>query len=204
MSALWWLSHLAWVGGFLLAMVLLARIIRQHRPPASTLAWILFIVLAPYLGVPLYLVFAGRKIKRLARSKENLHREEIRSADRALSPLEQLLMAHGVPPAVDGNSLLLCETGEASYEALIALIDGANQRIDLCFFIFHLDRVGQDILNRLIQRVNEGVTVHLLLDGVGSLQTRERFLKPLAQAGGHFVFFNPVLHRPLHGHTQLA
>lgn len=61
MNALWWLSHLAWIGGFLLATLLLAHIIRQRRPPGSTLAWVLFIVMAPYLGVPFYLVFGGRK-----------------------------------------------------------------------------------------------------------------------------------------------
>jgi len=203
MGTFWWLSHLAWVGGFLLATVFLARIIRQHRPPASTLAWILFIVMAPYLGVPFYLVFGGRKIKRLARRKANLHREEGCSPDKSLPPLEQLLMAHGVNPAVGGNGLVLCESGEASYDALVALIEGARQRIDLCFFIFHPDQVGEAILNRLIQRAKEGVAVHLLLDGVGSLQTRERFLKPLAEAGGCFAFFNPVLHRPLRGHTNL-
>ncbi len=62
MSALWWFSHLAWVGGFLLGALLLAHIIRQRRPPASTLAWILFIVMAPYLGVPFYLVLGRRKV----------------------------------------------------------------------------------------------------------------------------------------------
>ncbi len=203
MSTPWWLSHLAWIGGFLLATLLLAHIIRQHRPPSSTLAWILFIVMAPYLGVPLYLLLGGRKIKRLARNKANLRREADRPADSKLSPLEQLLTAHGVSPASGGNRLSLCETGEASYRALVDLIEEAGQRIDLCFFIFHPDRVGQDILNRLVRRAREGVAVHLLLDGVGSLQTRERFLAPLAEAGGHFAFFNPVLHRPLRGHTNL-
>ncbi len=203
MSAIWWFSHLAWVVGFLLATVLLARIIRQRRTPPSTLAWILFIVMAPYLGVPFYLVFGGRKVKHLARRKANLRREDARSSDKTLSPLEQLLTAHGICPAVDGNSLLLCESGEASYGALIALIEGAHQRIDLCFFIFHPDRVGQSILDRLIRRAEEGVAVHLLLDGVGSLHTRERFLRPLVAAGGYYAFFNPVLHRPLRGHTNL-
>ena len=203
MSALWWLSHLAWVGGFLLGALLLAHIIRQHRPPASTLAWILFIVMAPYLGVPFYLVFGGRKVKRLARQKANLRREAERDPDKNLSPLEQLLMAHGVSPADEGNRLSLCETGEASYAALVALIEAAQQRIDLCFFIFHPDRVGRDILQHLIRRAEEGVRVHLLLDGVGSLQTRERFLKPLLEVGGHIAFFNPVLHHPLRGHANL-
>ncbi len=50
MNAMWWLSHLAWIGSFLLVTLLLAHMIRQRRPPSSTLAWILFITMAPYLG----------------------------------------------------------------------------------------------------------------------------------------------------------
>jgi len=203
MNVPWWLSHLAWIGGFLLATLLLAHIIRQHRPPSSTLAWILFILMVPYLGVPFYLVFGGRKLKRIARLKADLRRDKGQLTDQTLPPLEQLLMAHGVSSATDGNRLSFCETGQASYDALVALIEGAEQRIDLCFFIFHPDPVGQKILNRLIQRAKEGVAVHLLLDGVGSLQTREHFLKPLMRAGGRYAFFNPVLHRPLRGHTNL-
>lgn len=203
MSTLWWLSHLAWVGGFLLAILLLAHIIRQRRPPTSTLAWILFIVMAPYLGVPLYLFFGGRKLGQIARSKHVLRRESRRTVEADLPPLEQLLVAQGVSPAMTGNRLSLCETGEASFTALTRLIDEADTRIDLCFFILHPDAVGQDILDRLVARALAGVEVRLLLDGVGSMHTRERFLQPLAEASGKYAFFNPILRHPLQGQGNL-
>ena len=204
MFTTWLITHLAWIGGFLLAVVLLTRIIRQRRSPAATIAWILFIVMAPYIGVPFYLVFGGRKIARMAEEKAEICLPEVESeATDALSSLERILSTNGIPPASGGNRMSLCSTGEQSYRALTELIDEASERIDLCFFILHPDQVGKTILQHLARRAKEGVKVRLLLDGVGSLQTRARFLEPLAAAGGRFAFFNPVLHHPLRGRANL-
>src|SRR5262245_53309844 len=68
------LSELLTVGGFLLALVLLARLLRSNRPPQSTMAWVLTIVLIPYVGVPLYLMFGGRKMRRMAQRKGSVYR----------------------------------------------------------------------------------------------------------------------------------
>ena len=54
------LTHL----GFLLALVLMAGLLRQRRSPSSTIAWLLVILLLPYIGVPLYIMIGGRKMKR--------------------------------------------------------------------------------------------------------------------------------------------
>jgi cardiolipin synthase len=204
MFVTWLASHLAWIGGFLLAVIFLSHIIRQRRSPSSTIAWILFIVMAPYLGVPFYLLFGGRKVTRLARSKADIRLPVATSeAVEMVAPLEHLLSGYGIPPATNGNNIKLCYTGEQSYNALVNLIEGATQTIDVCFFILHPDRVGSDIVQRLTRRAVEGVEVRLLLDGVGSLHTRAHFLKPLASAGGRFTFFNPVLHHPLRGRANL-
>lgn len=63
---------LATVLGFALACVLLAYISRSHKRQSASLAWLLAVVLVPMVGVPAYLVFAGRKLARRARSKCNL------------------------------------------------------------------------------------------------------------------------------------
>ena len=68
----WILSHLLLLCGFILAVPVIARMIRQRRSPAGTLAWLLVIVLVPYVGIPLYLALGGRKMRRLATSKAEL------------------------------------------------------------------------------------------------------------------------------------
>ena len=45
----------------------------EKRAPANTFAWLLIIILVPWVGVPLYLLFGGRKLRRLAKRKSRLH-----------------------------------------------------------------------------------------------------------------------------------
>ena len=56
--------HLGAIAGLVLGSMLVAHTLSQRRAPQATLAWILAIVLIPYVGVPLYLVFGGRKLSR--------------------------------------------------------------------------------------------------------------------------------------------
>ena len=65
----WLSSELLTRLGFLLALVFVANLLRQRRSPSSTIAWLLVILLEPYLGVPLYVIFGGRKMNPLAQKR---------------------------------------------------------------------------------------------------------------------------------------
>ncbi len=199
------LTHTAVVLGFLLAVLLASQIVRQdRRSPSATIAWLLIIILVPWLGVPLYLMLGGRKVLRRAEKKRKLT-----LADKSTVPISQagmidrILRNYDMPGATGGNNMSLCRTGEEGYARLVELIEGAKRCIHIETFVFGKDSVGQDIRDRLTRRASEGIEVRLLLDGVGCLHTRGRFLKPLLQAGGKFRHFNPVLHRPFRGRTNL-
>ena len=90
------LTHL----GFLLALVLMANLLRQRRSPSSTIAWLLVILLLPYIGVPLYIMIGGRKIKRMAQRKAQIYRPspDYLAANQS-GTVERLLSSYGVPPA---------------------------------------------------------------------------------------------------------
>ena len=62
----WLLIEGSLVLGVVLAIVFVSRAARQRRSPTATLAWVMAIVLIPFIGVPLYVVFGGRKIRRIA------------------------------------------------------------------------------------------------------------------------------------------
>ena len=66
------LAHLSTVAGFILAFFLVARLMSERRAPANTFAWLLVIVFIPWLGVPLYLLLGGRKLRRLAKDKKTI------------------------------------------------------------------------------------------------------------------------------------
>jgi len=200
----WYLSYIALVMGFLLAVILAVDILRKRRAPTATIAWLLFIITLPHLGVPAYLLLGGRKMRRIARSKQGprlIDEQGGRAMTR--SPAERILISHGLPAASAGNRIRLHVTGTGTYKALRTLIDEAHESIYLTFFMLRPDRVGLDILERLERRAAAGVRVRLLLDGVGSLRTHRRYLQPLQQAGGRYAYFMPVLHHPLRGRTNL-
>jgi hypothetical protein len=48
----------------LLVYILTAHVMRQRRHPAAAIAWVLFILLLPYVALPAFLLFGSRKIKR--------------------------------------------------------------------------------------------------------------------------------------------
>jgi cardiolipin synthase len=98
------LTNLVLILGFMLAVVVIAHMLRQRRSPTSTIAWLLAIVLLPYVGVPLYLLLGGRKMRRVVASKEKILLSD-RAADRASGacPMDRLLMTYGIPGAAPGN-----------------------------------------------------------------------------------------------------
>ncbi|MGA2035394.1 MAG: phospholipase D-like domain-containing protein [Thermoguttaceae bacterium] len=204
MITTWILAHLASVIGASLSILAIAHMLRQRRSPSSTAAWLLVIIAVPYLGVPLFLMFGGRKLRRRAESKDDLGliaRGEI--------PLEKsnyvdrTLRLYGIPGATAGNRMTLCATGVEGLQAMLQLVDEAVRSIHLETFIFSRDEVGQDVLHRLAKRAAEGLEVRLLVDGVGSLKTPRHFYAPFIRAGGKLAVFNPVLHIPFARRTNL-
>ena len=200
----WLLSEIAVVAGFLFAAAAIAHMVRQRRSPQSALAWLLVMVLLPYIGVPLYLILGGRKMRRIAITKGplSLPRDDP-DTPREQARLQRILATYDLPSATVGNRVDLCRTGEESYQALVTLIEEAHESLHVTMFILKTDAVGRDIRDRLVRRAAEGIDVRLLLDDWGSIRTRRRFLNPLTDAGGQVAYFMPLLHRPFAARTNL-
>ena len=196
--------HLLIIAGFVLAIIVASNILRQRRTPAGTIAWLLAIFLIPYLGIPLYFIFGGRKTRRIAGSKTSLHLPEthIIPPEKA-TMLDMMLRAYKIPGATSGNNVDLCNTGVEAYNQLVKLIDEAEESILLLTFILAEDVIGTEIVERIAKRASEGITVRVLLDGLGSMHTKREFLQPIVDAGGKTAFFNPVLKSPFHGRANL-
>ena len=67
------ISHLLTILGFLLAIILIARLMRDNRHPGSTMAWLMAIILIPYIGIPFYFLFGGSKVKFLINKKSVIY-----------------------------------------------------------------------------------------------------------------------------------
>ncbi len=186
--------------GFILALVLLAHILKQRRSPASTLAWLMAIVFVPYAGVPLYIIFGGRKMTRMAENKPLLSDSPPVNTDAAVT--DSRIFPGGFP-ATKGNKALLLTTGSQAFRRIMALIRSAEKTIHITTFILGRDDTGRAILNALTEKARRGVKVYLLLDALGSLRVRRKYLLPLLNAGGKAAFFMPMMHLPFRGRANL-
>src|SRR6478609_367456 len=164
------LPHLLTVAGFLLAFFAIARLMSQRKQPGNTFAWLLAIAFIPYVGVPLYLLLGGRKLRKLAESKGRLQPvipEHVVEEPDSANFAARVFTRNGACPPVGGNSVRFLAGGEESYAALEQGILQAKESIHLMTFILGRDEVGKRIVALLAQRAREGIKVRLLLDAFG-------------------------------------
>jgi cardiolipin synthase len=189
------LPHLLTVAGFLLAFFAIARLMSDRKQPGNTFAWLLAIAFIPYVGVPLYLMFGGRKVRKLAARKAQLCPvlPGAPAAPAAGTAVARVLTLNGACPPVGGNRVTFLLTGEESFEKLERGIREAKHSIHIMTFILARDAVGRRLVQLLARRAREGVKVRLLLDGLGCFLSSRGFCDPIRAAGGEVVRFMPVM-----------
>ena len=185
-----------------------AHVRQQRRHPTAAIAWVLFILLMPYLALPAFLTFGSRKLPR-PRGRPTLLLSGAGSGVDADArgagvpwPVRTALSLGQAPPATY-DSLHMHADGHAALVAMWQTIAGARHSIDLCTFIIGRDAIGLELIERLCAKARAGVRVRVLLDGLGSLMRSRPNLRPLRAAGAQFRLFVPPLHSPLKGRTNL-
>jgi cardiolipin synthase len=109
-------SHLSMIAGVAMTLVVVSRMLRQRRSATSTTAWLMAILLIPWVGIPAYLVFGGRKLSVALMLKPPLGSDQPAAV---LPPgqagTDQLLQSYGLPRAQSGNRFSLCVDGVDIY-----------------------------------------------------------------------------------------
>ena len=192
--------HLLFVLGGALGGVGLLLLIRDPRRRTHTLVWLVIIVLAPYIGIPLYLMIGTRRLNKTLKVKGKLalsachdHSDSVSGIGRSIKPL---LEGMGMQPPNCGNRFELLPDGVATWNKFAALIQASTQSIEIETYVFKMDPTGVRLRDMLVEKARAGVKVRLLIDSLGSLGTKKSFMKPLIEAGGEVSWFIPILHRP--------
>ena len=185
--------HVFLVLGFVLGLALVLRLLRERDRPSVTWAWLLAMVFVPWVGVPAYLLFGGRKTRWRAAGKQRLVADPHGALPEEVGPVERLLAAEGVGPARTGNALDWLADGEEAWAHLLALVEGARESLDVALFILADDPVGRTFVEALARKAREGVRVRVLLDAFGCLRLRRGLLGPLREAGGRVGMFMRIL-----------
>ena len=186
----------------LVIYVVASHTLHQRRHPSAAIAWVLGILLVPYLALPLYLAFGSRKLV-APRSASGIRRAEPAAVYGPAARAQQLSVAMGLPERVGYEALCIHQDGEQALAALRRVIDGAHRTLELSTFIFGRDVLGDEIAELLKQKARAGVRVRLLIDGIGIYLGGYPDLAGLAEAGVCVRRFVPPFCSPKRGRTNL-
>lgn len=180
-----------------------ARAILHTRTAQGAMAWVLGLLLLPFLMVPLYWVFGrtkfhgyvGRRQRIMARAGRHLDALERLDAHLQEPPgrfaeLHTLARRLGAGGFTGGNRVELLIDGEATYAAMLAAIAAAQHDVLVEFYIFRDDDIGRRFRDALVERARHGVQVYLLHDPVGARLGRA-FLCSLDESGVRCHSFDP-------------
>ncbi len=95
-------------------------------------------------------------------------------------------------PLVAGNQVKILRDGDQTFPAMFAAIHDARHYLLLEYYIFEdVSCNGEHLGDLLVSKVQSGVQVDVIYDGIGSIATPAAFLDRLRAAGVQLVEFNP-------------
>jgi cardiolipin synthase len=169
MNLNWLLVHLLPSIGFILALALLSHILRDRRPPTSTLAWLMAIIFIPYIGVPLYIILGRRKMISKAETKPEPTPDWSTALEDSFIDKTFLFESDsGISPPSANNRITLLPKGKQAFQTMIDMIQNARHSLYIATFILGRDATGIAIMQALTKKASQGLKVCLLLDALGS------------------------------------
>ena len=187
----------------LAGVVMALRAVMTARTSQGAVAWAIALVTLPWVSLPLYAVFGGRKfrgyrlarrsgdadIRALARRIEGhfapVLRRDLGEQVRPFAALERLAQM----PFVGGNDARLLIDGEATFAAILDAIAQARDYVLLEFYIVHDDGIGRALHAALLECRRRGVRVLFVYDSIGSHDLPASYVESLRAAGAQIAPF---------------
>lgn len=178
-------------------------VFRSHRDIASTWAWLLVLIGIPYIGFLIYL-FLGRQI-----SHDDIfaiQNEQKKIQDQYLTKQQEMLKQYDMLPEKEkserarmlttlnlntdsafitfDNNVKIFTDGTKLFKDIIAKINNAKESINVEFYTFYSDDLGNHVLKALEDAARRGVKVRVIYDASGSLGTKSSYFDNLRKLGG--------------------
>ena len=189
-----------------------AMIFIERKKPQIIVSWLLTMTFLPILGFVLYVLIGSGlsyktkkmlKKKRLYQKEYNEHARAQKSRlyskkykdekEKQLSEFLLFNLNNANSAFYKHNNIRIFTNGNDNIAALKKDLLKAKHSINMLYYIFADDNVGNEIMEILIKKAKDGIKVNLLYDSVGSLKTKRNFFKPLINAGGEVAEFFPPL-----------
>jgi len=181
--------------------------VMYKREPRSAGIWVLLSFTLPLLGPWIYWVFGinrieRRVVRRLGRRERPFDPSPVTNVD--VESLEQACIVgpmRGIYrvaqrvtrlPLLPGNEITSLHGGEQAYPEMLEAIRSAERSVTLESYIFDWDDIGRSFVDALDDAAQRGVSVHVLVDGVGALGSFSRMGRLLLASGAEVASFFPL------------
>jgi cardiolipin synthase len=105
-------------------------------------------------------------------------------------------LLQGLRPVIcDGNHLTLLQSGGEYFDALLVAIAAARTSIGMETYLFADDPVAKQVAGALVAAAQRGVSVRLVVDGIGTPALAAGLADRFAQAGVEVATYGPVRSR---------
>lgn len=187
------------------------NVVLENRNPVRTLAWMIFLVTVPLIGVVFYLYLGinYRKIKMFSMKelgdikwlqymsqdqKQLLKKAEfIKQVDRdEIRKLMTLLLNNSKAFITRYNKVDILNNGDETFESIFIALHKAKRYIHLEYYIVEEGRIVDRLKQILIHKAKQGVEVRFIYDDVGSWKLSNKTLQELRLAGIQIYPFLPV------------
>ncbi len=175
------------------------RVIMRKRAPSVSFAWLVVILLLPFAGAVIYLLFGENRLGERRANRLLKDRSIIKEWSASLRskpsvnwdtvnpeciPLDRQIFATTGIPTMPGNALELIEAAEIFFHRLINDIRTAVSSCYLEFYILNEGGLVDDLIDSLIEARQRGVVCRVLIDSIGSKQfLRSQTAIRMRQAG---------------------
>ncbi len=196
--------HSLIVFGELMIVISLIHMLYKKRSPASIIAWLLSMVLMPYLFVFLYFIFGSRKhINRY--KKDNIRQKNGTNNTLAKNPVNEILNNSGIFKMNSKQKFKIFSDPVSAYDIFIKSINNSTKSICISTYVLKYDKTAKEILDALCQKAKEGVRIKILIDTLGSWQLyfTQHKLKKYKNSGIKIEFFMPILKMPFRNYINL-
>lgn len=193
-----------------LSIVMVLWIVNKKINPSYKLAWTILILVIPFFGVTVYLIFGQSRIARKMSKQfqfvlnrisnyfieEESIREELEALDRGISNQSRYIRDYAGFPVHKNTSTEYYSVGEKMFPVMVEELKKAEHFIFMEYFIINNGHMWRDILEILEHKVKNGVDVRLIYDDMGCVTTLPyHFYKELQAKGIKCACFNPL--RPI-------
>lgn len=175
----------------------------KARTSQGAIAWAVSLNTFPLVAVPAYWVFGRNKFNGYAqnwRDNSKVAQEKIFQMTQELKPYfvetpnlfpeYEAIKNLARLPFMSGNKVHLLKDGQETYQSIADGIENADKYILFQFYILRDDTIGSQFKKQLIRKAQQGVSVYVLYDELGSKDLASEWLETFRSENIRILPFN--------------